>query len=104
MLSKKNQVEIHVLHRQGKSIREIARETGASRNTIRAVLRGEAHERYGPRRPMPSILDTHKDHLRFRLKQAGEIHLDATVLHREIAQRGYCGSIDAGSVRWTRPA
>lgn len=95
MLTKENQVEIHVLHRQGKSIREIARETGASRNTIRAVLRGKADVQYGPRRPMPSILDPYKNYLQSRLEQAGEIHLDATVLHREIAQQGYRGSIYA---------
>lgn len=50
-------MEIHVLHRQGKSIREIARETGASRNTVRAVLRGNADEQYGPRAPRPTNLD-----------------------------------------------
>lgn len=93
MLTKENQVEIHVLYRQGKSIREIARQTGASRNTVRTVLRGEADEQYGPRRRLPSILDPYKEHLRSRLERAGEIHLDATVLHREIAQRGYRGSI-----------
>ena len=42
-------MEIHVLHRQGKGVREIARAPGLSRNTVRAVLRGEpmantAHE------------------------------------------------------------
>ena len=33
MLNKELQVEIQVLHRQGKGIREIARETGIARNT-----------------------------------------------------------------------
>ena len=80
MLTKENRVEIHVLYRQGKSIREIARETGASRNTVRAVLRGKTDEQYGPRRAMPGILDAFKEPLRSRLEQAGEIHLDATVL------------------------
>lgn len=41
MLNKELQVEIEVLHRQGKGIREIARETGIARNTVRAILRGE---------------------------------------------------------------
>jgi transposase len=32
-------VEIHVLHRQGESIRAIAQKLGASRNTVRCYLR-----------------------------------------------------------------
>lgn len=40
MLTQENVVEIHVLHRQGKSIREIARELDVSRNTVRRYLRG----------------------------------------------------------------
>ena len=35
-------MEIEVLHRQGKGIREIARETGVARNTIRAILAGKS--------------------------------------------------------------
>ena len=53
MLTKELQVEIDVLHRQGKGIREIARDAGVSRNTVRAVLRGEHDGRYGPRVPRP---------------------------------------------------
>jgi transposase len=93
MLTKENQVEIQVLHRQGKSIREIARETGASRNTVRAVLRGKADERYGPRLARPTNLDPHKEYLSARLKAAGEIRLSAVVLLREIRERGYVGGI-----------
>lgn len=93
MLTKEDQVEIHVLRRQGKGIREIARETGLSRNTIRAVVRGEADERYGPRRPTPSILEPYADYLRARLARAGDIQLNATVLHHEIAERGFAGSV-----------
>lgn len=40
MLTQENVVEIHVLHRQGKSIREIARELDVSRNTVERYLRG----------------------------------------------------------------
>lgn len=86
-------MEIQVLHRQGKSIREIARETGASRNTIRAVLRGEADEQYGPRAPRPTNLDPYKAYLGARVGAAGEIRLSAVVLLREIRERGYAGGI-----------
>ena len=34
-------VEIKVLHRQGKSVREISRLPGVSRNTVRRWLRSE---------------------------------------------------------------
>lgn len=93
MLKMENQVEIEVLHRQGKGIREIVRETGLARNTVRRVLRGEADESYGPRAPSASILDPFKEYLRDRLTRAGSVHLPATVLHREIVQRGFGGSV-----------
>ncbi len=50
MLTKESQVEVHVLHKQGKGVRAIARATGFSRNTVRALLRGHSDDRYGPRR------------------------------------------------------
>jgi transposase len=49
MYTKELQVEIQVLARQGKGIREIARMIGCSRNYVRRVLRGGAKVRYGPR-------------------------------------------------------
>jgi transposase len=57
MLTKELQVEIDVLHRQGKGIRQIARDAGVSRNTVRAILRGKHDGQYGPRVPRPSKLD-----------------------------------------------
>ncbi len=72
MLTKELQVEIDLLHRQGKGIREIARDTGVSRNTVRAVLRGEHDGQYGPRMPRPSKLDPYKDYLSDRLASAGK--------------------------------
>jgi DNA-binding phage protein len=51
MLQKEFQVEIQVLHRQGKGIRAIARETGIARNTIRAIPAGKSDGNYGPRQP-----------------------------------------------------
>lgn len=42
---------------------------------------------------MPSELDPYKEFLKARLSQAGDIHLAATVLHREIAKQGYVGGI-----------
>ena len=42
-------LEIRVLHRHGKSIGEISRETGVARNTVRRDLRDEEAARYKPR-------------------------------------------------------
>jgi transposase len=39
MLTQETLVEIHVLHRQGQSIRAIAQNLGVSRNTVRRYLR-----------------------------------------------------------------
>lgn len=51
MLTQKLAVEIQVLNRQGRSNRQIARETGLSRNTVRRYLREGRPIRYGPREP-----------------------------------------------------
>ena len=86
-------MEIEVLHRQGKGVRQIARDLGISRNTVRAVLRGERDAQYGPREPRPAKLDPYKPFLHNRLDQAGKIELHATVLLREIRALGYDGGI-----------
>jgi transposase len=93
MLEKEIQVEIDVLHRQGKTIRAIERETGVARNTIRAILRGEHDGQYGPRKPRPTKIDNYTSYLQDRLQAAGKIWLPATVLLREIRARGYEGGI-----------
>jgi transposase len=93
MLQKEIQVEIDVLHRQGKTIRAIERETGHSRNTIRAILRGQCDGQYGPRKPRPTKVDNYKQYLQDRLQGAGKVWLPATVLLREIRAQGYEGGI-----------
>jgi hypothetical protein len=50
-------LEIRVLRRHGKGIREIARDTGVSQNTVRRYLRDEEASRYRPRPPRPAKLD-----------------------------------------------
>lgn len=86
-------MEIEVLHRQGKGIREIARETGIARNTVRAVLRGEHDARYGPREARSTKLDGYHGYLCDRLERAGKVELCATVLLREIRAFGYQGGV-----------
>ena len=99
-------MEIDVLRRQGMGIREIARETGIARNTVRAILRGEHSEQYRPRDPRPTKLDPYAAYIRERLNRAGKTHLHATVVLREIRALGYTGGITQLKeyLRCTRPA
>lgn len=93
MLTQESQVEIRVLHRQGLPIRAIARQLKVSRNTVRKVLRGKAPRAYGPRAPRPTKLAEHERYIRERVQAAGAVRLPATVLLREIRERGYGGGL-----------
>lgn len=79
--------------RRGEGIREIARQLGCSRNTVRRYLREEQARRYGPRDPRVTKLDAYKAYLAERVEQARPRWIPATVLLREIAERGYDGGI-----------
>ena len=93
MLTQESQVEIRVLHRQGLPIRAIARQLKVSRNTVRRALRGQAPAKYGPRPPRATKLHSHVAYLRDRVAAAGTLRLPATVLLREIQERGYRGGL-----------
>src|ERR1700749_1137147 len=93
MLTQELAVEIQVLNKQGRSIRQIARETGLSRNTVRRYLREGRPIRYGPREPRSCKLDAYKDFLQQRIAQARPQWIPATVLLREIQAAGYAGGI-----------
>ena len=93
MLTLEDTVEIKVLHKQGKSIRQIARETGYSRNTVRSYLRTDKPPEYKKRASRPSKLDKHKQYLKERTLNARPHKLPATVLMREIREQGYQGEL-----------
>jgi transposase len=84
-------LEIQVLHRHGKSIREIARETGVARNTVRRYLRDEEAARYKPRPPRSTKLEPFKAYVAERLGSAAPEWIPASVLLMELRERGYCG-------------
>lgn len=86
-------MEIKVLMRRGVGIREMARELGCSRNTIRRYVREAAAVRYGPRLARPAKLDLYKDYLLERIHAARPHWIPAVVLLREIKERGYAGGI-----------
>jgi transposase len=82
------------MHRQGTSIRSIAKELSISRWTVRRYLRSPGLEPgYGPRAARLSKLDPFKGYMRQRLRDAAPRRLPATVLLREIRERGYEGGI-----------
>jgi transposase len=93
MLTQEQAVEIRVMARRGEGIREIARQLGCSRNTVRRYLREEEASRYGPRSPRATKLDPYRAYLAERVEQAKPRWIPATVLLREIAERGYEGGI-----------
>src|SRR3990172_1469396 len=82
-------MKIKDLRSQGHSIRAIARMTGASRNTIRKVLKQSAPAAFEkPERN--SKLDEFKDYIKNRYEECA---LSAVRLIEEIQPMGYSGSI-----------
>jgi len=60
---------------------------------VRRYLRDDAARRYGAREPRACKLDDYKSYLRERVEQARPRWIPATVLLREISERGYGGGI-----------
>lgn len=79
--------------RRGEGVREIARQLGCSRNTVRRYLRDDDARRYGPRQPRASKLEPFHAYLRERVELARPRWIPAAVLLREIAERGYDGGV-----------
>lgn len=89
MLTKEQQMDLHLLQRQGHSIREIARRTGYARNTVRAILRTEGLRAAKPRQ-RASKLEPYRAYLQDRYSQTS---LSAVRLHAEITAQGFSGSV-----------
>ncbi len=93
MLEQEGYVEIHVMHRQGKSIKAISRELGIARNTVRKYLRSEGPPKAAQRTPKPTKLGPYQDYLRARIEAARPDWIPATVLFDEIKALGYPGGV-----------
>ncbi|SEA95079.1 Helix-turn-helix domain-containing protein [Thiothrix caldifontis] len=91
MLTQELVVDIHVLHRQGMSIRAIARQLHLSRNTVRQYLRNQARTPQYQRAERPSLLEPFKPYLHERMEAARPHWIPATVLYRELQEQGYTG-------------
>ena len=93
MLTQEQAVEIKVLMRRGAGIREMARELGCSRNTVRRYLREPAAQQYSPRAARSTKLDPYKDYLLGRIEAARPHWIPGVVLLREIQEFGYPGGV-----------
>ena len=107
MLILEQTVEIQVLKKQGKSLRQIAHVVGVSVNTVRKYLKssGTQSSRYKARPVVVKKLDPYKDYLKTRVKSAHPMILPATVLLKEIRDLGYLGQLTQlrGYLRSLRP-
>ncbi len=88
MLRSGTVIRLHELQASGKSIREIARETGHSRNTIRKYLRADEFPEPRPRKKRTSKLDPFKSQLDQYLAKG---IFNCKVLLRLLQEQGYSG-------------
>lgn len=86
-------MEVRVLARRGAKVKQIARELGISKNTVKRYLRDPQAGRYKARAPRPKKLDAYLEYLQERIEAAQPRWIPATVLLREIRERGYAGGI-----------
>jgi len=93
MLKREGAMEIRILHKQGHSIRAIARQLGVSRNTVRQYLRDDTEPAYSQRPTRVGKLDAFLPHLDQRILAAHPHWIPAPVLYREICTLGYSGSL-----------
>jgi len=94
MLTQESFVNIQVLYRQGVSIRDISRQLGVSKNTVKKYIRNNAHiPQYTQRKIGASKLDPFKDYLKSRIASAHPDWIPASVLFREIVERGFTGKV-----------
>jgi len=91
MVGAEGALGIRVLHRYGKGIREISRETGIARNTVRRYLRNESATRYKQRPLRATKLDPFKNYVIERLRAAAPERIPASVLLQVLRERGYTG-------------
>jgi transposase len=102
MLTQEQAVEIRVLARRGVGIREIARQLGCSRNTVRRYLKDETASRYKARPSCESKLEPFKPYVVERIEAARPHWIPAAVLLRELQELGYTGGLTQLKV-WLAP-
>lgn len=105
MLRREKVIELQILHKQGKSLKALVRETGHSINTIRRYVREGGKPMYSARPKKPKKLESYESYLKMRIAQAQPDWLAATVLYRELVSLGYTGSLSLlrGYLRTLKP-
>lgn len=89
MITKEEFMDIIALHRQGLSMRAIARKLGMHRNTVKKYIEGGTMPGYGQSSSRPSILDPYRQLIDDYL---AEDDYQATWLHDRLLHLGYQGS------------
>lgn len=84
-------MEIRVLSKHGKGVREIARDLGVSRNTVRRYLRDEEADRYKVRPLRATKLGPYEAYIIDRMTAAAPDRIPASVLFSECVGQGYSG-------------
>lgn len=92
MKLKEEVMEVRILHRQGRSIRWIAKHLKMSRNTVRKYLRSTEEPQYVRQAKKPGKLAPFKAYIVERVQFAAPLKIPATVLFREISEQGFTGS------------
>lgn len=106
MITNEVYVEIEILRKHGFSLRRIAAEVGCAVNTVRSHLATGSSPTYERQKKRPSKIAAHVDYLRERQAAAHPDWIPATVLYREIVERGYEGGMSQlrAFLRTIRPA
>ena len=102
-------VEIQLLSKHGLSLRRIAAEVGCAVNTVRRHLALTSVPKYERKVKRPTKLAPYEGYLRERQTAAQPNWIPASVLYREIVERGYDGGLSQlrtfmRSLRPTLPA
>jgi transposase len=90
-------MDVKLMHRQGHSLRHIARVTGMSRVTVRRILSAPAPKGYGPRPQRPSKLDPFVPQLEALV--AARPKATASWLHRQLVASGFAGCYEMVKLR-----
>jgi transposase len=93
MLKKEECMEVVTLRKQGHSLRDIAKMTGYSVNTIRKYGSDNTISTYKSRPKRPQKLEPFQEYIRERVGAAAPQWIPSPVIFREILALGYTGKI-----------
>ncbi len=77
--------QVHELHRQGTPIRQIARDLGMTRKSVRRYLCHQRCPDFRPPRATRSRMDAHREWIDARIAEG---RINASEVHRELASKG----------------